>query len=86
MAKLLSPATYVDQDDPPLLIYHGSEDKTVPVEQGVIIDRKYREAKVESTLHIIDGAGHGFKHNELPNDKSSAEMNAFFTRHLKNKK
>jgi acetyl esterase/lipase len=49
LAKLLSPATHVDQNDPPLLIYHGSADKVVPVEQGVIIDRKYREAKLEST-------------------------------------
>jgi len=85
-AKLLSPATHVDRTDPPLLIYHGSEDKVVPVEQGVIIDRKYREAKLESTLHIINGAGHGFKRNELPDDKSSAEMSAFFTKHLKSKK
>ncbi|MCF6175846.1 MAG: alpha/beta hydrolase fold domain-containing protein [Victivallaceae bacterium] len=86
LAKLLSPATHVGWNDPPLLIYHGSDDRTVPVEQGVIIDRKYREAKLESTLHIIDGAGHGFKRNELPIDKLSAEMNTFFTRYLKNKK
>jgi len=82
MAKMLSPVTYVDQNDPPLLIYHGSEDSTVPVEQGIIIDREYRKKKLESTLYIIKGAGHGFKRNELPNDKANTEMAAFFTKHL----
>ena len=86
LAKFLSPATHVDKNDPPLLIYHGSEDKIVPVEQGLIIDNKYREAKLESTLHIIKGAGHGFRRNELPKDKAIAEMSAFFTKHLKNNK
>ena len=86
LAKFLSPATHVDKNDPPLLIYHGTEDKIVPVEQGVIIDKKYREAKLESTLHIIKGAGHGFRRNELPKDKAIAEMSAFFTKHLKNNK
>ena len=86
LAKFLSPATHVDKNDPPLLIYHGSEDKIVPVEQGVIIDRKYRKAKLESTLYVIKGAGHGFRRNELPKDKAIAEMSAFFTKHLKNNK
>ena len=86
LAKFLSPATHVTKDDPPLLIYHGSEDKVVPIEQGIIIDKKYREAKLESTLHIIKGAGHGFRREELPKDKAVAEMSAFFTRHLKNNK
>ena len=86
LAKFLSPVTHVDKNDPPLLIYHGSEDKIVPVEQGVIIDKKYREAKLESTLHIIKGAGHGFRRNELRKDKAIAEMSAFFTKHLKNNK
>jgi len=85
LAKMLSPVTYVDSDDPPLLIYHGSKDKVVPIEQGVVIDKKYREAKLESTLHIIKGAGHGFRRNQLPKDKASIEMSAFFTKHLKNK-
>jgi acetyl esterase/lipase len=82
LAKMLSPVTYVNKNDPPLLIYHGSEDRTVPVEQGIIIDREYRKKKLESTLNIIKGAGHGFKRNELPNDKANTEMAAFFTKHL----
>lgn len=86
LARFLSPANHVDKEDPPLLIYHGSADKVVPVEQGIIIDKKYREAKLESTLHIIKDAGHGFRRNELPIDKATAEMSAFFSRHLKDKK
>jgi len=86
LAKMLSPVTYVDPDDPPLLIYHGSKDRIVPVEQGIVIDKKYREAKLESTLHIIKGAGHGFRRNQLSKNKASTEMSAFFTKHLKNKK
>jgi acetyl esterase/lipase len=82
-AEIVSPTTYVDSEDPPLIIYHGSKDKVVPVEQGILIDRMYREAKAESTLHIIKDAGHGFRRNQLPLDQASNEMTEFFKKHLK---
>ncbi|WP_182866906.1 alpha/beta fold hydrolase [Rhodopirellula sp. JC639] len=57
--KQVNPITYVDQDDPPFLIIHGSDDRTVPPNQSELMHQALRAAKVESTLHVIDGAGHG---------------------------
>ncbi|QEF97504.1 Carboxylesterase NlhH [Stieleria maiorica] len=57
--KQVNPITYVDHDDPPFLIIHGSDDRTVPPNQSELMHQALQAAKVESTLHVIDGAGHG---------------------------
>ncbi len=57
--KRLNPITYVDEDDPPFLILHGSKDPTVPLNQSEAMHDALTAAGVESTLHVIDGAGHG---------------------------
>ena len=57
--KQVNPITYVDKDDPPFLIIHGSDDRTVPSNQSELLHRALQAAKVESTLHVIEGAGHG---------------------------
>ena len=59
------PITYVTKDDPPFLIMHGSDDPVVPVEQSIGFDAALRALGVDSTLRIIDGAGHGFPRAEL---------------------
>ena len=82
-ARLISPVTYVYKNDPPLLIYHGTADPVVPIEQGRIIHNKYKELGLESTKHEIKGAVHGFKPNELPSSKVTKEMKEFFDKHLK---
>ncbi len=61
--KLLeaSPIHWVDAEDPPVLIFHGSEDRVVALEQS----QKFHEALsvigVASELNIIAGAGHGIR-------------------------
>ncbi len=82
-AVQFSPVTYVDKKDPPLLIYHGTADPVVPIEQGRIIHKKYQEAGIESTKHEIPGGSHGFTPAQLPLKKAKDEMNQFFERHLK---
>ncbi|VGO22262.1 alpha/beta hydrolase fold domain-containing protein [Pontiella sulfatireligans] len=54
-----SPLTYLSKDDPPVLILHGDQDKTVPVEQSKLLHERYQKAGLTSELHIIKGAGHG---------------------------
>lgn len=81
-ARLISPVVYVDKNDPPLLIYHGTADRTVPIQQSRIIYDKYKELGLEVTKHEIEGAGHGFKPAELPPDKATKEMKEFFDKHL----
>ncbi len=57
--KRVNPITYVDSADPPFLIIHGTNDRTVPVNQSEAIHKALQGAKVSSKLHVIDGAGHG---------------------------
>lgn len=57
--KRVNPITYVDQDDPPFLIIHGTNDRTVPLNQSEAMHQALKSVQVESTLHIIEGAGHG---------------------------
>jgi acetyl esterase/lipase len=58
LARLASPVTHVDADDPPMLILHGNADQTIPVEQALEMDAAYREAGLAAETIILDGVGH----------------------------
>lgn len=58
--KLVSPVTYVSKGDPPVMIFQGSKDPIVLVEQAHILDDALKAAGVESRLEILEGAGHGW--------------------------
>ena len=58
-AKLASACYHVTKDDPPLLVFHGTKDKTVLLDQSQSIQDSYNKAGLSIKLHIIDGAGHG---------------------------
>ncbi len=73
-----NPITYVSRDDPPFLIMHGDQDPLVPLNQSELLHTALTKAGVESTLHVVKGAGHGFGGPEI-----DARVNAFFDRHLK---
>ena len=55
-----NPIAYVTPDDPPFLIFHGTADGTVPVNQSRALYAALREAGVEATYVEVEGAGHGF--------------------------
>lgn len=57
--RRVNPITYVDKDDPPFLILHGSKDRTVPPNQSESIHQALQATNVDSTLRVIEGAGHG---------------------------
>jgi acetyl esterase/lipase len=58
LAALASPVTHVDPSDPPLLILHGNQDLTIPVEQALELDAAYRNAGLAAETIILDGVGH----------------------------
>ncbi len=58
-AKLASACYHVNKDDPPLLAFHGTRDKTVLLDQSQAIQDSYNKAGLSIKLHVIDGAGHG---------------------------
>jgi len=54
-----SPLSYLTTDDPPIIIFHGSEDNVVPVSQSIYLNEQYQSKGLESSLYIINGASHG---------------------------
>jgi len=58
--RLASPVTHIDPSDPPMLIIHGEEDQTIPVEQAREFHRLLQEGGVESELIVMPGIGHSY--------------------------
>lgn len=54
-----NPMTYVTRDDPPFFIEHGTADCTVPPGQSQIFQNLLQIAGHDSSLTILQGAGHG---------------------------
>lgn len=56
-----SPVTYIDPQDPPFLILHGTSDGVLPVEQAEIMHARLTEAGLSSTLVIVENGDHGLQ-------------------------
>lgn len=54
-----SPMTYVDANDPPYLVVHGTADCTVPRAQSAALAAALRAASVCVSERSLIGAGHG---------------------------
>ncbi len=61
VARRASPTTYISKDDPPFLIMHGDRDALVPIAQSELLHKALKDAGVDSTMHVVAGAGHGFR-------------------------
>ncbi|MCC9658653.1 alpha/beta hydrolase fold domain-containing protein [Rhodopirellula halodulae] len=59
--KKVNPITYIDANDPPFLIIHGTADPVVPMNQSQKLHAALETANVPSKLHLIRGAKHGGK-------------------------
>lgn len=64
LAVKAAPITYVTKDDPPFLIMHGDKDPLVPLRQSELLRDALRKAGIETTLHVVAGAGHGFRRSD----------------------
>ena len=80
--RLLSPLTYVREDAPPILLVHGTADRTVPIVQSERFIEAMRKAGAKDIrLMIFDGDGHGvFQRQRL---LTYPAMKAFFAAALK---
>lgn len=74
--RAVSPVTYVDKGDAPMLLIHGSEDFAVPARQSEIMAEKLNAVGVPAQVHIIQGANHGWyaKTPEASRDASRKAM------------
>ena len=78
LSRLMSPLTYVSNECPPLLVIHGGEDPTVPVEESLILHRALQEAGAEVILRRLEGVGHG-----CPWDQMEDSVVSFFQEKLR---
>ncbi len=76
-ATAASPVTHVSADAPPFLIVHGTEDKTVPLEQAELLHAALKKVEADSTLVKMEGGGHGIRGPEI-----GKRVAAFFDKHL----
>jgi dipeptidyl aminopeptidase/acylaminoacyl peptidase len=80
--KQASPVTYVRQECPPLLILHGTGDKTVPLDQSKQLAEACKKAGMEHQLVIVEGAPHSFHLQPKEKDLRPLVL-GFFDKHLK---
>lgn len=59
---LASPAAHVHDKAPPFLLFHGTDDDIVPVEQSKSLYIKLCESGVPAELHLLPGEGHSFSY------------------------
>jgi acetyl esterase/lipase len=56
-----NPITYVDRDQPPMMILHGQVDQLVPHAQSILLYNALRARCAETTFFSVPGAGHDFR-------------------------
>lgn len=57
-AKLASPLNYIDDDDPPILVLHGTVDRVVPFEQAEMFRAALEATSITSSFLFVEGAPH----------------------------
>lgn len=55
-----SPINHFDQNSPPILIIHGSDDQVVPIEQSILLKSTLDSLNIENEFKIVEGADHAF--------------------------
>jgi acetyl esterase/lipase len=80
--KDASPLLFVDKTSAPTLIFHGTADALVPLDQSQVLYDALQKAGVESELVKFEGEGHGFRKPEN-NATLLQKTLAFFSKHLK---
>ena len=59
LAKLASPVTHVDREDPPLLLIHGDQDFQMPINQSHELQGAYEAVGNAAEFVVVHGGGHG---------------------------
>ena len=73
--RAVSPVTYIDAKDPPFLLIHGEEDKTVPVAQSHEAEAAFRKAGVPVEAIYIPNVDHSFL-GRTPEETRAATLKA----------
>ena len=80
LASDVSPINFVSEDDPPVLMVHGDEDRLVPLRNSERMSEALDGVGVSNKVVVLEGAGHGFR--GAHRDRARTETVAFLTAHL----
>ncbi len=72
-----SPISWVDSEDPPMLLIHGTEDRLVQAGQSETLHAKLQSDGVETRLRLVDDQGHIIRDRRV-----YMEAMQFFDKHL----
>ncbi|MBU6173413.1 MAG: alpha/beta hydrolase [Planctomycetes bacterium] len=78
-----SPITHVDQNDPPMFLFHGTKDWLVPEDNCALMRSKLRECDVEHVYLEVPEKGHL---STFVNRQALEESTEFLIRYLKSPK
>jgi len=83
-----SPIEHVSADDPPFLLFHGTEDTTVPISQSIAMRMALTKASVPVELITIEQGKHGLHFGFAPGDPRVAgyldQVTRWLDKYLKN--
>jgi dipeptidyl aminopeptidase/acylaminoacyl peptidase len=77
-----SPVNYVGRGDAPILVAHGTADKTVPISQSEALVAAYKKAGAECVFVVLPGAPHTFDLDWGP-DRLRPAVLGFLDKHLR---
>jgi dipeptidyl aminopeptidase/acylaminoacyl peptidase len=77
-----SPIKQLSKDDPPMLILHGTADRTTPLAQSTRFHEAAQKIGVHSELIVIKGASHSFDLQPKQRDLRP-DVVRFFDKYLK---
>ena len=81
LARRASPITYVNSNDPPMLLIQGTKDPLVPYAQAFEMAEALTKAGVPGRVELLLGAGHGWGKED--NARVMRVTFEFLDRHLK---
>ena len=58
LAKQASTTTYINQNTPPFILFHGTLDKPVPISQSTMLKALLDKHHISNQLYIEEGVGH----------------------------
>ena len=73
----LSPFHHVANNSPPTIIFHGTNDKTVPYDSAILFASHLRKKGVFVDFKTYEEAGHGFFNREPYFSQTAKELDAF---------
>ena len=78
-----SPVRWVDPRDAPMLLFHGTRDFLVPMDQAVRMAKRLSDNSVDGRAELIFNAGHGWGGETL--ERTHGETLRFLDKHLRSK-